>query len=161
MEALRRTLPTSPLKVSPGNASTVKVTGCPERTLPISASLTDTQICIRLRSLAIRKRLGVLRLAATVCTDIDAPVNDDTVDRRSNRAILQVSLRPPLGRLRLCQTDLSLLDGGLADVHIRLGTFIGGLVGVITGLGQRLAGAELLRAVPIPFGLRQLGRQLD
>ncbi len=32
----------------------------------MSASLTEAQTCIRLRSLAIRNRLGALRLATTV-----------------------------------------------------------------------------------------------
>ena len=45
----------------------MKLTGCPGRMFPMSASFTDTQTCIRVRSLARRKRLGALRLETTVC----------------------------------------------------------------------------------------------
>src|SRR5207302_9892531 len=49
-----------------GKAPTVDWTGWPSWTAPMSVSLTEAQICIRLRSLAIRNRLGALRLATTV-----------------------------------------------------------------------------------------------
>src|SRR5438309_2984790 len=67
MVALRRTLPTAPLNSFPGNASQVNVTGAPGVMRPTSASFTATQICIFVRSLAIKNRLGALRLDTTVC----------------------------------------------------------------------------------------------
>ncbi len=45
----------------------MKPTGSPGRIRPMSASFTATHTCMRLRSLAIRKRLGAFRLATTVC----------------------------------------------------------------------------------------------
>ena len=42
-------------------------TFCPGRMLPISASLTETHICIWLKSLAMRKMLDALMLETTVC----------------------------------------------------------------------------------------------
>src|SRR5215831_9442527 len=66
MVALSRILVIWPWKIWFGKASIVKVTGWPRCTLPMSASLTDTHTWMRVRSLAIRKRLGVLRLETTV-----------------------------------------------------------------------------------------------
>src|SRR5437016_2285090 len=68
MLALRRgwSGATTPRKTWPGYASTLNVTGWPEWMLPMSASLTDAHTCSRFRSLAIRNRLGALRLDTTV-----------------------------------------------------------------------------------------------
>ena len=57
----------------------------------MSASLTEAQTCIFVRSLAIRKMLGVLsehhRLA-----DVDAAGNDRPLDGRGDRAVVEVGL---------------------------------------------------------------------
>ncbi len=66
MLAFRRICATLPRNVSRGKAPTVNRTPCPTWMAPTSVSLTEAQISIRLRSLAIRKRLGALRLATTV-----------------------------------------------------------------------------------------------
>src|SRR5262249_26415696 len=58
--AFSRTRPTDPWNVQPGNASTVNRTGWPRWIWPTSASLTEAHTVIRLRSLAIKNRLGVL-----------------------------------------------------------------------------------------------------
>ena len=50
----------------PGNAWTVKKASCPTRTSPTSASLTLVSTCIFVRSLPMRKSVGLWRLAATV-----------------------------------------------------------------------------------------------
>ena len=66
MVAFSRTLFTAPWKTRFGKASTVKVTSWPGWMLPMSASLTEAQTWMRVRSLAIRNKLGVFRLDATV-----------------------------------------------------------------------------------------------
>ena len=63
MLAFRRICETLPSNVSRGRALTVKCTICPTWIEPMSVSLTDDQISRRLRSLAIRKRLGAFRPA--------------------------------------------------------------------------------------------------
>ncbi len=52
MVALSRTWDTTPRNVSPGKVSTVNVAFWPWWMRPMSASLTEAQICTRLRSLA-------------------------------------------------------------------------------------------------------------
>ncbi len=65
--ALSRTCRTVPLKVRPWYASTVKVTTMPARILPTSASATLVSTCMRVRSSATVKSVGVWSEAATVC----------------------------------------------------------------------------------------------
>ena len=65
--AALRTCTIRPLKVSPGKASTVNFAGPSTRTRPMSASSTLASTCIFVRSLAMVKRVGAARLAATVC----------------------------------------------------------------------------------------------
>ncbi len=61
-----RTWTTVPWKVWSGKASTVKPAPVPRRTPAMSDSLTLVSTCILVRSVAIRNRVGVCRLAATV-----------------------------------------------------------------------------------------------
>jgi hypothetical protein len=61
-----RTWETVPQNVLPGNASTVKDAFCPTLAFPTSVSLTLVSTCIFVRSCAIRKSVGVWKLAATV-----------------------------------------------------------------------------------------------
>ena len=61
-----RTCATVPWKVRVGYASTVKSTLWPSTTPPMSASATFESICILVRSFAIWKIVGVLKLDATV-----------------------------------------------------------------------------------------------
>ena len=62
-----RTCVTTPWKVSLGKASTEKLTRCPSFTSPMSASSTSAMTRMSVRSLAMVKRVGVLKLEATVC----------------------------------------------------------------------------------------------
>lgn len=61
-----RTWVTVPLKVSPGYASTVKVTRWPGAMRPTSASSRLAFTCILVRSAAMTKSVGACMLAATV-----------------------------------------------------------------------------------------------
>ena len=61
-----RTCVTVPSKWRPGNASTVNDAADPSLTPPMSPSLTFVSICIFVRSVAMRKSVGVWKLAATV-----------------------------------------------------------------------------------------------
>ena len=65
--AFRRIWETLPRKFRSGYASTVKRTGCPTFTVPMSDSETSAETCILVRSCAIVKRVGAWNEAATVC----------------------------------------------------------------------------------------------
>ena len=67
----------------------------------MSASFTETQTCMRFRSLAIRNRLGAFRLDDDGLADVDPAVDDDALDRGLDRAVAQVALRPLQGCLGL------------------------------------------------------------
>ena len=63
-------------------ASTLKRTGCPTRMLPMSASAKLESICILERSWAMRNKVGVWKLAATVwptstCRSTTTPATGD------------------------------------------------------------------------------------
>ncbi len=62
-----RTWETVPQKVRSGYASTVNDAFWPTLAFPTSVSLTLVSTCIFVRSCAIRNRVGVWKLAATVC----------------------------------------------------------------------------------------------
>src|SRR5881397_4350925 len=101
-----RTCATLPWKGWPGYASTVKVAGCSCRTRPTSDSLTLVSTCILVRSWAIRKSVGVWKLAATVCptSTLRETTTPSTGERMS--VVAQV-------HLRLLEARLRLRDGGL------------------------------------------------
>ena len=61
-----RSCVTLPWNVRFGYASTVKVASCPTFAAPTSDSETLVSTCICVRSRAIRKSVGVWKLAATV-----------------------------------------------------------------------------------------------
>ena len=63
----RRTCVTVPSNVVSGHASKRQIAFWPSAMRPMSASSTLASICIRVRSRAMEKSVGVWRLAATVC----------------------------------------------------------------------------------------------
>ena len=58
---------TVPSNVVSGHASNRQIAFCPSAMRPMFVSLTLASICIRVRSRAMEKSVGVCRLAATVC----------------------------------------------------------------------------------------------
>ena len=79
-----RTCVTTPLNLTPGYESTVNETGCPSRTLPMSASGTVASTWMRFRSVAMLRSGTAFIDETTVCpssTDrlITTPFTGETI----------------------------------------------------------------------------------
>ena len=116
----------------------MKVTGWP------GMDLADVRLVDRHPDLHPREVLGDQEEAGGIqarndgLTDVDAAVDDDALDRRLDRAVAQIPLRPLHIRLGLGEAALGLHDRRLADGHVRLGRVVGRLVVVVACLRQRL-----------------------
>ena len=120
----------------------------------MSASLTDTQTWSFFRSLAIENRLEELagdhRLA-----HIDAAINDDPFDRRTDTGQIEIDFR-------LSQRDFRLPNQCLLDAHAGLGHFAGRGVGVVLVASNDVVLDQLVVAFQVGLRQVQVGlRQLE
>jgi hypothetical protein len=156
MVALRRTLPTLPLKGAIGKS----IHGETDRLAGMNAA--DVGFIDRNPNLHAREVLGDQEQAGRVeagndCfTDGDPAVNDHAFDRGSDGAIIQRALDFVERGLGLDGRGQGLLEGGFVQGDVGLGDFVIGFVRIVGGGRQRLGRPEFLRPVPIRLGLVNL-----